>query len=511
VTETSKQFQKQLPRNIIFQILSFGTQGIAGIWLIPYLISHLGTAAYGLVLIASVLTQYVNLISDSISAAVNRFYTIALNKHDLTEANSILSTAFFSYIGIGALQVPLFIILIYYANILISIPNELYHDMIVLLICSAGTFIINLIASVFGVVMYANNRIDLLRLIDIIRVISRLVGIVFLFLIFGPALKYVGYSYIATSILIFLLYVFLVKRLQPSLKISVKFFKLNKVNPLLKMGFWVLINQIGALLFLRMDVWVCNRFVDPSAAGEYAALLQWPTLIRQSGITVASVLAPMIMIYFAKSELLNLIRLSQESVRLLSLLIAVPVGIICIASPSILTIWLGKDFNGLAWLLVIMLCHLVVNVGITPLFTVQVALNKIRIPALITLFGGLLNILLAICAAKYLGFGVYGVAMAGALVLTAKNALFTPLYVAKILHRPWHTFLKPIFVAVFCFMILLLVYRWFYLCLAPSSLIQLLIFATLAGGFGIIAVWLVLPNQSRSLLTSMIFKRVKAL
>lgn len=48
-SDTTAQFKTQLPRNLILQILSFVTHIAIGIVLTPYLVRHLGRAAYGLV------------------------------------------------------------------------------------------------------------------------------------------------------------------------------------------------------------------------------------------------------------------------------------------------------------------------------------------------------------------------------------------------------------------------------------------------------------------------------
>jgi hypothetical protein len=51
------------------------------------------------------------------------------------------------------------------------------------------------------------------------------------------------------------------------------------------------------------------------------------------------------------------------------------------------------------------------------------------------------NVGLAIVLAKWSPLGALGVAVAGAIVLTAKNTLFTSIYGAIMLKLPWHTFL----------------------------------------------------------------------
>ncbi len=414
-----------------------------GIWLVPYLVRHLGTAAYGLIPIAGMLTQYVGLISQSISSAVSRFLTIALQRDDADEANRIFSTAFFSYLCIGLLQIPLFGLIIYLADRIISIPEELFRDAITLLVCSAAAFVVNLVSSVFGVPAYAFNRLDISRSIDIARQLIRLLGVVSLFTLLGPTLRYVGYVDLAIAVILCPVQLVIAGRLAPRLRLRLRHYDWGKIRSLTTMGGWLLVNNVGTLLFLRMDVWVCNRFIGPETAGEYAAVLQWPTLIRHGGAIIAAVTAPMIVIYYAKSEMEQLIRLSRISVRLLSLLLTVPIAVMCVFSAPLLRLWLGESYTHLAPLMVVMLCHLASNVGIVPLFNIHVAMNKVRVPAVVTLVMGGFNLALAVTAAAYLGWGAMGVAVAGAAVLSAKNAIWTPLYTARILKVRWHTFFKP--------------------------------------------------------------------
>ena len=442
MSDTTTQFKTQLPRNLSLQVLSFLVHVGIGIWLVPYLIRHLGRAAYGLIPIAGMMTQYVSLISQNISGSVQRFLTIALQRNDTEDANRIFNTAFFSYLALGLVQIPVFGLIIYYANTIFSIPHDLYYDAILLLTCSSASFLINLACSVFAVPIYANNRLDISRSLDIGRMVSRLAGIVFLFVAFGPALRYIGYVDLTLSLVLGAVQVAIGRRLAPVLQLAVHHFDWRKVRELMGMGWWLFVNQVGVLLFLRTDVWVCNRFVGAEAAGDYAAVLQWSALIREAGGLIGVVIAPMIVIYYARSEMENLIRLSKLSVRLFTFVLAIPVSLLCVFSSSILTIWLGPSFAGLAPLMVIMVCHLGVNVGVTPLFNAKTALNKVRWPGLATLLAGVVNLFLAIAFAKYLGWGIYGVAIAGAAVLTLKNALFMPIYGALILRQPWHAFLK---------------------------------------------------------------------
>ena len=504
MTDTTAQFKRQLPRNSFFQVLAFISQVAVGVWLVPYLINHLGRAAYGLIPIAGIMTQYVNLISHSISSAVNRFLTIALQQDDAEEANRVFNTAFFSYLALGLLQVPIFVLIIYHAGSIFTIPHELYKDAIILLACSAAAFLVNLLASVFGVPMYAYNRLDISRSIDIGRYVVRLAGIVTLFIAFGPALRYVGYVDLGISLVLLVVQVVIGKRLAPILKLALHYYDWRKIRELMGMGGWLLLNNIGALLFLRIDVWLCNRFVSAEAAGDYAAVLQWTILIRHGGAIISTVIAPMIVIYYARSEIERVIRLATVSVRVLSLVLAVFVSVMCVFSSSLLRLWLGEPFVNLAPLMVLMLCHLVINVGMMPLFNIQVAMNKVRWPGLVTLFMGVVNLILALSFVKYLNWGVYGVAIAGAIVLTAKNAVFTPLYAAVILRQPWYTFLKSSLSALGLLIGLMMLGYALNRYAVPASWLQLILLSLGLGATGLAAVWFILPRNDRRVMLALI-------
>lgn len=504
LSDTTKQFKKQLPHNLFLQILSFVVYVGIGVWLVPYLVKHLGRAAYGLIPIAGVMTQYVSLISHNISSSVNRFLTIALRRNDVDDANRVFNTAFFSYSAIAVIQVPMFGLLIYYANAIFTIPDELYRDAIILLICSATAFLINLTGSVFSVPIYANNRLDISRSIDIGRQVCRLVGIVAFFLALGPALRYVGYVDLAISVVLCVVQVGIGKRLAPVLKLALHYYDWHKVRQLINMGWWLLVNHIGALLFLRTDIWVCNRFVSAEAAGDYAAIFQWSNLIRVGGGVISGIIAPMIMIYYARAEMENIIRLSKLSVRILSLALAIPISVMCVFSSSLLHVWLGDSFGRLAPLMIVMLCHLVINVGVSPLFNIQLAMNKVRWPGLVTLVMGIINLFLAILFAKYLNWGIYGVAIAGAIILTIKNAFFTPIYGAVILHQPWYTFLKSYLSSVLFLAALvslgIVVSRYAH----PTSWMHLALISLTIGTVGLAMGWFILPKRDRRLIIDLV-------
>ena len=75
------------------------------------------------------------------------------------------------------------------------------------------------------------------------------------------------------------------------------------------------------------------------------------------------------------------------------------------------------------------------------------------------------NLLLALLLAGVFGWGLYGLAAAGAITLTVRHLLFTPLYGARVLNRTYGTFFRavvPIVLATLATigMCRLILWRW---------------------------------------------------
>lgn len=80
LTENQETFSKQVPKNLVTNILYFVLNVIIGLFLVPFFIDSLGVACYALIPLATSMTSYVNLVVQSINTSVSRYLTIDLHK-----------------------------------------------------------------------------------------------------------------------------------------------------------------------------------------------------------------------------------------------------------------------------------------------------------------------------------------------------------------------------------------------------------------------------------------------
>ena len=70
-------------------------------------------------------------------------------------------------------------------------------------------------------------------------------------------------------------------------------------------GGWIILNQVGYLLFVKVDILLINTLMGSQFSGEYAALIQWNILIRTLAGILSGILVPVIITFYAKKEFIK--------------------------------------------------------------------------------------------------------------------------------------------------------------------------------------------------------------
>jgi membrane protein EpsK len=421
-----------------------GISLVAGVWYVPFLVHHLGPAAYGLIPLSTALTSYMALITLALNSAVSRYLTIALEKEEHSRANLIFNTSFWGSLVLTAVLFVPAALGVIYLDRLINIPAGFTAEARWLFIGTAAAFLLNEIKTPFDVSSFARNRFELRNLVAVAELLTRYGLVVLLFYVLQPRVSLVGFAILCGTVVSTFGAIWLWKILTPTLRVRVGDFDGEVLRNLANTGGWVVINQIGAILYLQIDVLVANRLFGPEQSGSYAAMLQLPYLIRLLGTTIAAVFSPTVLYYFARNDLDGLMAFLRRTIKCMGFMLALPIGLMSGFSEPLLRLWLGPRFSEFGPLLFLMAVHLCINVAVLPLLGLQLAANRMKTPAVVTIIMGLANLGLALLLAGPVGWGLYGIAAAGAIMLTAKNVFFTPAYGAHLLGKPWFSFAREL-------------------------------------------------------------------
>jgi len=509
-TSISRGFADQLPRNLLANIFYFLANIAIGVFLVPYFVSNLGVAAYGLIPLATSITGYAAIVIQSLNTSVSRFLTIDLQRENYAAANLTFNTAFFGLTAVILLMVPVVLAVAWFVPSIFNVPAGQERGMVLLLLGVCAAFLLRSWSGNFTVQLFAYNRLDLQNLVNLANLLVQTGLIVLLFTLFGPNLALVGVAYLAGAIVASGISIILARRVCPHLRVSIYGFDRTRVKDLCEMGGWVVIDQTGTLFLFQIDLILVNLLFGTRSSGEYAIALQWGILLSTIASALAGVLAPTILAYYALKRTESLIKITQSAVKFIGLALALPAGLICGFAPQLLTIWVGAEYANLAPLMVLLTAHLAVNMSIQPLFLVNVAHNRVRIPGIVTILLGIMNLTLAIVIPLVTGWGYYGVAVAGVLILTFRHTLFVPWYAAKILNIRMVTYLKSLVLGALAMLFIGVGAASIAIAVSLQSLLTLIIAGTgITLIYGIVVLGLVLTPFEKQLFKSYLPQRFK--
>ncbi|MHC4693181.1 MAG: oligosaccharide flippase family protein, partial [Planctomycetota bacterium] len=431
--------------NISTNFIAIVLSVLIGFWLTRYLIQHLGVAAYGTIPLVTQVVSYLDLFSMAIRNAVGRFVAIHFNRQENDQSNIYFNTALFSVMILCLLLCIPVIVITTLLTFIFNIPegHETDARWLFLLVTLSSFFLA--ITSPFLVSTLIRHRFDLSNLVRILSKLFRVAILVLCFRYLRVSLGYVGWSYFGMSSFLLFSSMWLTRRLTPQLRIRLKSFRWYAFRKMAGMSTWMTINQIGTLLYLSTDLIIINLLLGSEQCGRYGPLVLLVSLLSMLGTAIANVFTPIVYEYIAQKKEDALARHAKRSTKFMGLVIALPIGLICGFSTPMLTRWLGTSFadlSPLTWLLVI---PCIINITVRPLFSIYRGMNKVKVPAIVILAGGVINVLLSIFLIKYAGLGLYGAALASVFCLTSKNLFFTPIYVALQLGQAKYTFFKDMF------------------------------------------------------------------
>ena len=433
--------KKQFVKNLAAQLFGFGLGIVSAFFLTPYWIKSFGIAGFGLVPLTNNLVGYFGLITVILSSSVSRFITVEVGRGNYDRANRIFNTSLWASVGLSLLVFAMGGTASFFTTSLIDVPKGFEADSQAMMLLATVTFVLSLLQTPFNTAMFCANRIDLNSWVTVVmRVLQIVISVGLVATIYCRPGAIMAASLAGTAVGA-VAAVHYWRRLMPWSRIA-RLLDFRILYEQVSFGIWSFINLVGAALYLQIDLLVINRMLGPTPGGQYAALAQWSFLIRSLGGTISSVFAPTIMHYYARNDIDGVVRFARWSMRMLGLLLALPIGLICGLAQPLLTRWLGTAYAQFDWLLLLMVLHLCVNIAVHPLFAVQGAVGRVKVPAIVTCVMGVANAATAV-ALTY-AMGMYGVALAGAVMLTAKNIVFTPLYAARILQCRWHVFFGEI-------------------------------------------------------------------
>jgi len=405
-------------------------------WYTPYMIRHLGVSVYGMVPLANSITNYLTIITAAVCTTVARYITVDLARGDVEAANRHFNTFLVIAVAVAAL---LFLLASGFSFLLptfFNIPVGKERAAQVLFLSVSASFLMSTVANTFQAAIWVSNRFEVRNAIESGAMLIRVGLVVVLFRLWTPGLWQVSIALPLTALFTLGGDVMTCRKLVPCLRLRLSCFDRQVVPTVWNTSRWVLVGQLGGILLINIDLVLANTLLGSFAAGRYAPLLQWVTLLRTLGLTLAGILAPPIVVRYAQGDEDGLLRLLGQASKFLGLIVALPAGLMCGFARPLLGTWLGPSFQDLAhltWWLVLPLC---IEAAQYHFSSVWIAADRIRVISLLTVASGAAYVGFAILLTAKFHWGLYGIAVASALASILRNGVISPVYTATLTNRP---------------------------------------------------------------------------
>lgn len=443
--------KKRLFINMIANALAFVVQFGINFFLTPYIVSTLGSEAYGFIPMINTITGYATILTVALDSMSARFITIEFTKKNIEKANIYYNSVLIADTVLALLLSVPAVFLILNVNNILNIPLRLLADVQLTFSLTFLAFFINLFFAVIGVCFYIKNRVDLSAKRGIEANVIRAIFLIVLFSILNPRIYFIAFTGLMVTIYTVACNFYYNRKLTPELTIDTSKFRLSAVKEMLASGVWNSISQLSTTLLTGLDLVIANIFLGAVQSGEYSLVKTVPNFIIQFMIVVLSAFVPEFNILYAKGKNSELLDSVSFSLRIMGYCITIPICFLIVFGADFFHAWVPTQNSELLQnLSVLVLLPMIAMCGTEGIVKVYTVTNKLKIPALVMVFMGLLNILLDIAVLSFTNLGIWTLPIVYLFVAVVIQLGFTPIYGAHCLGLPWFIFYKSIFRSFFC-------------------------------------------------------------
>lgn len=452
--------KKRLSVNIVSNLVSYGISVILSFFLTPFLVNNLGKEIYSFYGIANDFVNYITVISIALNSMASKYITVEYLRGNEKKAKQYFSSIFFSNVILCAILTPILIVIVLNLKYILTISNDYYTNVQILFTLVFLSMIIRLVSSVFGSSTYATNRMDLNAYVDIGKSVLRLCLYLLLFYIFKPSIMYVGIVLFILEMYYTVAIVALSKKLMPSMIISRSFFDYRLVVSTLKIGIWNSLNNLGDLLLSSSAVIMANILVNESAGGSISIIKTLPSLVSGVVSAMNGVFMPRVANAYAKDDKKLLVGEVNLGQRIMGCIVTPIIVLLVVFSSDFYELWVpGNNTALLSNLSTIDISRMAIIGAVWPVANLNVVLDKVKIPSLLVILSGFLNVVSMTILVKFTSIGVYAMPITTLVLTVAFYGIFIPIYPCKLLGVSKKSFIQPIFLMLVTFLISFLVVK----------------------------------------------------
>jgi len=385
------------------------------IWLQQYLLNRVSPEEYSLIAVLGALMIVMPLFSTILTSSISRFIIEAFSNNDSQKVTQIVSTIFPFLFTLSVIIALLGYFTVRYINkILVIDPAQLFTARIMLSIM-LFSFVLRLLLAPFSIGLYVQQKIVILKMINIGTILLRIMLLAILLLNISTSVIWV----VASSTISELIGLFLITYIScnqiPELRYRRKEFRRSLVKPLLAFGWWNSIGQLGSIIRSALDPIILNRYATSVDVTVFYLGSLADRLIRRITSVGISPILPQLTAMHANNQKERIAKIFLRLGRFSVWVTFFMIGYLFVYGKEIFQIYLKTNYtiySSASTVMLLLIGYLPMAYCITGLNYIVVATAKNKAYMIITALSQLLNLAITFYLVVFLKMGAVGSAAA---------------------------------------------------------------------------------------------------
>jgi len=444
----TRQVRHRSPfQSVLSNWAGFIVAACIALFLSPFVVRHLGNTAYGIWVLIGSLTGYLGLLDLGVRGAVTKYVSSfhAVGSHE--EVRRVASSALLIFVGAGTLAVLVSVALAIFGVSALDIPSSYRATAQIILVLAGINIAVSLVSGVFGGILVALQRFDLVNAIEILSGILRAAAVVIVLEI-GFGLIALAAVQLVFAIATCLFYARISLQQYPQLSLSLWDTDRQHLRKIFSFSSYAFVIAISTKLVFSTDSVVIGAFLPVSFITFFAIAGNLINYSRDLISGISTTAAPRASALDAAADKEGVRRVLLKSAQFATIVI-LPIAItLMLRGKTFIRLWMGAQYaeqsGHVLWILMLSSVFVAGEQAVT---STIMGIGKHKPLAGVYLAEGLCNLGLSIALVH--SMGIYGVAWGTTLPSLAKSFFFWPWYVRRILRIPvWEyvssNWLRPI-------------------------------------------------------------------
>jgi O-antigen/teichoic acid export membrane protein len=430
---------KRLAFNVLMNWIAMAIGMVVPFFLTPFVIRNLGVTAYGIWVLAVSTVAYLNILDMGLRSAVIRFVSKADAQKKPEDATRAIGAALWVRILISITVAILSVALAFAFPHLFRIPQDMQRAaQITVTLCALGVAF-TLISGVFGAVLAAIHRFDVLSSISAVQTLARAAGVI-LILRSGHGLVTLAYWEATVVSLSGVATIVVALKLFPPCRVPMVRPDIEILKTIWSYSFTTFIIMIAVQVILNTDNMVVGAFLSVGMVAFYSIGGSLMTYSWQVVFAVSSTFTPLASNMEAGGKVEELQSLLLRGTQA-TLGVVLPISVaLALRGKTFIGLWMGPQYSSISGtVLQILLISQFFGVADGTASSIMMAIDKHKAVAKWAVIEAILNFSLSIVLVKRIGLN--GVAWGTSIAMTFVHIAFWPRYVRDTLGVPVRRYL----------------------------------------------------------------------